>query len=99
MCLIVELHDFGGDIHVRSRPQHRRLRVADVQHHRKAILRGVLFDHRHHLIPEVLHELLVLFVQVGLGILGFALQAGIAGIDVAHQLGTGFLAHRGLLLL
>src|SRR5471030_105531 len=98
--LVVQLHDVVGDVHRRGRPQHgRRLLIADIQNQGVAVLRGVLLDDRQHLVAQLVHQLALRLVQIGLGILGVAVQFRRKGVTVAHDLGSGFFAHGGAALL
>jgi len=96
--LVVELDDLAGDVGGRIGPEDRGLLVADIEHHGIAILGGVLDDDVHHLLPQVLHELAFLLLDVGVEVLAVALQALLIAVDVAGDFGFRLLAHRGATL-
>ena len=39
-----------------------------------AVVLGVLVDHRHHALPQLLHDLVLLLIELRLGIFGLAVQ-------------------------
>src|SRR5579871_1032553 len=62
------------------------------------MIAGVLLDDGHHLLAEALENLLLVLIELILGVLNFALQALLAGLDVFIEVSLGGLA-QGVLAL
>src|SRR6185295_4115724 len=92
--LIVEVDNLLRDVDAVRGIQHRRLRRADVQDQRKAVVLGVLVDHRHDPAAQFVHDLLLFLAELGLRILGISVQRLGFLIDIAHQLLPGLFAQR-----
>src|SRR6185295_3325939 len=92
--LIVEVDNLLRDVDAVRGIQHRRLRRADVQDQRIAVVLGVLVDHRHDPAAQFVHDLLLFLAELGLRILGISVQRLGFLIDIAHQLLPGLFAQR-----
>ena len=92
--LVEQLHHLPGDINRRGCVENRAGLRTDIDYNRKAIVAGVLVDHRHHPAANFLKQLLLLLVEFGRGVFTVALQRLLLDINVAHQLVLLFFASR-----
>src|SRR6185369_16978489 len=88
---VVCSHDCRCNVHRLCRPQNRILLSADIQHQRERIFLGVLVENGQHLLPDAVHDLLLLLLRITLGVFEDTVQLLLFRIDLLRQVVAGFL--------
>src|SRR5205085_36740 len=71
---VVSIHQFFSDISALAGPQHRRLRVGDIQNHRVAVGARKLLQHLEHFFANAINHFLLGLLDLSLEIFHVSLQ-------------------------
>ena len=88
---VVEVNHRPGNVHGRTGPKHWsiRPRIGSVDDHAVAVVRGVLHQHRTHLLQDALRDLVLLVLGIVTRVLYRALQRFLLLLDLLHQRAPG----------